>query len=71
MLASKLKGQGMGRFLLEKMIRYCKSRGTREIVGQVLPDNRRMLGLVKRLGFRTRRLPRENAVEVRLELASA
>ena len=67
-IASKLKGKGMGRFLLEKMIRYCRARGTREIVGQVLPDNERMLGLAKRLGFRAHRLAGEDAVEVRLEL---
>ncbi|MCA8966451.1 MAG: GNAT family N-acetyltransferase, partial [Planctomycetes bacterium] len=55
-IASRLKRMGLGRFLLEKMIRYCRARGTREIVGQVLPDNDRMLGLARRLGFRSHRL---------------
>ena len=67
-IASRLKGVGLGRFLLEKMIRYCRARGTREIVGQVLPDNERMLGLVTKLGFSSHRLPGGDAVEVRLGL---
>ncbi len=67
-VASGLKRRGLGRFLLEKMIRYCRARGTREMVGEVLPDNERMLALTKRLGFRQHRLPGGEAVQVRLDL---
>jgi len=48
---SDLKGMGLGRILMEKLIAYCRARGTREIVGEVLPQNSRMIGLVKKLGF--------------------
>jgi acetyltransferase len=65
---SDMKGRGLGTALLEKMGRYCRARGTREIVGQVLPDNRPMLDLVHQLGFESRFLPEEGAVEVRLRL---
>jgi acetyltransferase len=51
---SDLKGQGLGRALMEKMIRYCRSRGTRELVGQVLPANRAMLDLARESGFASR-----------------
>ncbi len=65
---SDLKGLGLGHALLETLIRYCRARGTRELVGQVLPDNRRMLELAHALGFRSRWLREEGVVEVRLAL---
>jgi acetyltransferase len=65
---SDLKGQGLGRALLEKLIRYCRARATREIVGQVLPDNRPMLELSRDLGFQTRLSAEDGVVEVRLAL---
>jgi acetyltransferase len=48
---SDLKGKGLGRILLAKMIRYCRARGTRMLVGEVLKNNHRMLGLARELGF--------------------
>ena len=48
---SDLKGMGLGRILMQKLIDYCRSRGTREIVGEALPQNNRIIGLVKKLGF--------------------
>ena len=48
---SDLKGQGLGRILMQKLIDYCRLRGTREIVGEALPQNNRIIGLVKKLGF--------------------
>lgn len=66
---SDLKGQGLGSALLAKMIRYCRARGTVEIVGQVLRDNGAMLALAERFGFRrTRALPADNAIEISLVL---
>ncbi|MBI2880545.1 MAG: GNAT family N-acetyltransferase [Candidatus Tectomicrobia bacterium] len=65
---SDLKGQGLGHALLEKMIRYCRDRGIREVVGQALSDNVAMLRLAETFGFKSRKLPGENAVEVKLRL---
>ena len=65
---SDLKAQGLGFLLLDKMIRYCRGRGTAEIVGQVLTDNRTMLRLAQGLGFTSRMLPDNDAVEVTLSL---
>ncbi len=45
------QGKGLGHRLLEKMIRYCRLRGTGEIFGDVLAGNRRMLALAEKLGF--------------------
>ena len=48
---SDLKGRGLGPVLLKKLIDYCRSRGTRELVGEALSDNRRVIGLARRFGF--------------------
>ncbi len=66
-IGSSLKGKGLGRALLEKIIRYCKARGTRELVGEVLAENAPMLGLAKRLGFKSHRSD-DGVVNVRLAL---
>jgi acetyltransferase len=65
---SDLKGQGMGAALLDKMIAYCRSRGTRQLVGQVMAQNHRMLGLAESRGFRRRPSDRPDTVEVSLDL---
>ena len=51
LVRSDLQGAGLGRALLEKIIHYCRSRGTRELFGEVLAENRRMLELAAALGF--------------------
>jgi acetyltransferase len=48
---SDLKGMGLGRALLEKMIRYCRQRGTGMVYGMVLKSNTPMLSLDFKLGF--------------------
>lgn len=48
---SDLKGRGLGRILLAKLIRYCRDRGTGEIEGRVTANNPRMLNLARDLGF--------------------
>ena len=65
---SDLRGRGLGRALLEKMIRYCRQRETGEVVGQVLLRNRTMRALAKELGFREQYEPDSDVVEGRLEL---
>jgi acetyltransferase len=48
---SDLKGKGLGRMLMEKLIAYCRARGTGEITGEALPQNSPVIGLVRKLGF--------------------
>jgi acetyltransferase len=48
---SDLKGTGLGRKLMEKMIDYCRSRGTQRLTGQVLCRNRAMLAMIGSIGF--------------------
>ncbi len=65
---SDLKGEGLGSLLMRKMIRYCRERGTAEMVGQVLADNADMLRLARHLGFTSRHAPDYDTIEVRLIL---
>jgi acetyltransferase len=68
LVRSDLKGQRLGWKLLDKMVHYCRSRGTKRIVGQVLRQNRRMLDLVHGIGFTSHLIQEEDVVEVTLEL---
>jgi acetyltransferase len=47
---SDLKGQGLGPILLKKLVDYCRGRGTKELVGEALADNQRVIELVRRFG---------------------
>ncbi len=51
LVRSDLKGQGLGRALLAKMIRYARGRGTRRLVAYVLRENTGMRELARSLGF--------------------
>ena len=65
---SDLKGQGLGHALLEKLIRYCRARGVKTVIGQVLPENHAMLDLAHTLGFERHYSMEDRTVEVRLAL---
>ncbi len=65
---SDMKGQRLGWKLLDKMIGYCRSRGTSLMVGQTVKENSRMLELASRTGFSRRNIPDEDVVEVTLKL---
>jgi len=51
LVRSDLKGRGLGRLLLQRLIAYARGRGIRQLTGQVLEDNVMMLSLCKELGF--------------------
>lgn len=64
-----MKGQGLARYLMERLIDWGRSQGLTEIVGQVLAENQPMLGFIRRLGFTIHHLPDEaDVVEARLVL---
>jgi acetyltransferase len=66
---SDLKGRGLGALLMEKMLRYCRARGTQELVGEALPENLRMLQLAHHLGFTVAPAASEGAIGMRLVLS--
>ena len=68
---SDLKGEGIGRKLLSKMIEYCQARGTKVMKGEVLSMNHRMLNLASALGFSISPLEEEEGIKrVSLDLTA-
>jgi acetyltransferase len=66
---SDLKGGGLGKLLMDKLIAYQRAQGTQRMVGTVLRENARMLELAHELGFV--RVPGEGAsdtVQLALQL---
>lgn len=51
LVRSDLKGLGLGRQLLEKMIAYARAHGLARLTGITMPNNSGMIGLAQRLGF--------------------
>ncbi len=50
---SDLKGKGLGRLLMDKLIAHLKARGTQRVIGHILHDNESMRGMARKLGFET------------------
>jgi acetyltransferase len=67
-----VKGGGLGRLLMRRLIEYQRSIGTRRLIGDVLRENRPMRELAHRLGFRVDpAFCTEESVRVVLELQSS
>ncbi|MEN9534477.1 MAG: hypothetical protein RIQ83_3701 [Pseudomonadota bacterium] len=52
LVRSDLKGLGLGKLMMEKIVRYAKERGIGQLSGMTMPSNRGMINLAKRLGFK-------------------
>lgn len=52
LIRSDLKGKGLGKILMSKIIDYCRNKGTRQMSGMTMPTNRGMLLLATSLGFK-------------------
>ncbi len=64
-----MKGRGVARHLMQRLIDWARRRGLSAVVGQVLADNAPMLAFVRHLGFSVKRMPEEpDVVEARLTL---
>lgn len=65
---SDLKGKGLGRMLMERIVAYARARGTRWIVGDILRENAPMIALAKASGFEIVPSDDPAIVSVRLRL---
>ena len=52
LLRSDFKGHGLGWSLMQMIIEYSKSRGLRQIVGQILQESSVMLSMCREFGFK-------------------
>ncbi|GAB3254122.1 bifunctional acetate--CoA ligase family protein/GNAT family N-acetyltransferase [Chitinimonas naiadis] len=65
---SDMKGLGLGRLLLQKLINYWRQRGIGALVGETLIDNHGMVELARHLGFSTQEDAADGVVRLRLPL---
>ncbi len=64
-----MKGTGLARYLMQRLIAWGRAQGLDAIVGDVLAENHPMRSFVTKLGFTVRMLPDEtDVVEARLSL---
>lgn len=68
LVRSDLKGTGLGRILLDKIIRYQRGRGTRQIFAQIIAENIAMLRLARGADFRPRPSGEPDVLELALDL---
>ncbi len=52
LIRSDLKGYGLGKILMQKIIDYCRQKGTKQMSGMTMPTNRGMLMLAQKMGFK-------------------
>ncbi len=71
LVRSDLKGKGLGRLLMEKIVRYCRDRDIGQLVGDVLTVNHGMLALARDLGFQIAPDPDPQVLRARLVLRAA
>lgn len=64
-------GKGLGQKMMERIVAYARARGIRQVWGDVLRENRRMLAICEDLGFTRTAIDGEpSIVKVRLDLGS-
>jgi acetyltransferase len=63
------QARGLGLLLMNKLLTYLRQRGTGELTGLCLLDNRPMLSLARRLGFSVTPLAQGGLAEMRLPLS--
>lgn len=71
LVRSDLKGLGMGRRLLEKMIRYTRDHGLQQLNGITMPHNSGMITLARKLNFRVNIQLDDGIVSLNLPLGEA
>lgn len=69
LVRSDLKGLGLGRRLMEKLITYTRDHGLQRLNGITMPNNRGMVALARKLGFNVDIQLEEGIVGLTLNLA--
>ncbi|CAM4162207.1 bifunctional acetate--CoA ligase family protein/GNAT family N-acetyltransferase [Aeromonas bestiarum] len=70
LVRSDLKGLGLGKLMMEKIVRYARERGIGQLSGMTMPSNRGMINLAKRLGFKIDIQLEDGVVNMELPCAS-
>jgi acetyltransferase len=67
-IAGPWQGKGVGRQLMEKLLRYVRERGVEEVEGQCLHENTGMAALARQLGFTVGRGPSGDTLAMHMVL---
>jgi acetyltransferase len=59
---SDLKGRGVGRFLMKRLVDYARARDVRELYGDILRENMPMTEFMRGLGFHIEQIPESEAI---------
>jgi acetyltransferase len=68
MVRSDRIGTGLGLRMMQEIIAYARQIGAKQVFGDVLAENKRMLGMCEKLGFERTGTPEPGVVEVTLNL---
>jgi acetyltransferase len=68
MLADSWQGKGIGAALLKSCLAFSKRYGLKRVFGLVLRENRQMLRLADKLGFKKVRAPASNEIELIIDI---
>jgi acetyltransferase len=68
LVADDFQGHGLGTELLRRLVEVGRDEGLGRIVGYISPENTPMQSIVKKLGFKLKRLPDEDILEAVLVL---
>lgn len=69
MIRSDWHHHGLGQVLMERIINYCRRRGTRRLVGQTLASNMAMQALARHFGFKSS-TPSAGVINLELSLTT-
>jgi RimJ/RimL family protein N-acetyltransferase len=67
-VVDKYHGQGIGTMLMRHLVAIARGTGLRELIADVLPDNRQMLKVFEKSGLRTSTKRESESVHVTLQL---
>jgi len=67
-VATRWQGRGLGRLLLDKLLRYLRDRGTAEVVGECLAENLSLASLARHAGFTLNPGSSPDIIALRLDL---
>ncbi len=68
MLADSWQGKGIGAALLKSCLAFAKRYGLKRVYGTVLRENRQMLRLADKLGFKKTGMPHSGEVEIDIDI---
>jgi RimJ/RimL family protein N-acetyltransferase len=67
-IVDQYQGQGIGSLLMQHLAAIARATGLRELIAEVLPENKAMLKLFERSGLLMRTTPESEVVHVSLQL---